>query len=196
MDRLRLMRGLLLLIACSLGGCVYSVHPLDESKNGVLESALPGAWVTQADDGKQLSSMSIRATKQPEYEVDLADADSRRNYRYEAILVRLDKSLFADLLFDGEVKADGSIQDLPSGAIATHIFLRVSVDGDTLEISILNYDWLRTQFIEKKTALAHEELDMFTTLLTAPTPQLQDFLRKAATVSEAFDGPIVFTREK
>lgn len=169
-----LVGGFLALIACSLGGCVYSVHRLDEGNNGVLESALPGTWMTQDEDGPR-QFMMIRTTKLREYEVDIADSESRRNYRYEATLVRLDKSLFADLLLDGQVKADGSTQDLPIGALAMHMFLKVSVEGDTLKMWTMSHDWLRGQFIEKKITLAHEDLDTFTILLTAPAPPTAGF---------------------
>jgi len=76
------------------------------------------------------------------------------------------------------------------------MFLKVSVEGDTLKMWTMSHDWLRVQFIEKKITLAHDDLDIFTILLTAPTPQLQDFLRKAATTSDAFGEPFIFTRKK
>jgi len=184
----------LALIARALGGCVYSIHRLDDGTNGVVDSGLAGRWGTQDEAGKQ-PSMTIRALKQA-YEVDFTDPDKNRTLRYEANLVRIDKWVFADLRLDGEVEADGSTQDLPFGALAVHMFLKVSVEGDTLKMWTMSHDWLRVQFIEKKITLAHDDLDIFTILLTAPTPQLQDFLRKAATTSDAFGEPFIFTRKK
>lgn len=194
MKRTIFATGLFLLITCILGGCVYSIHPLNDGAPVTVESALPGTWVAQDKDGKQ-ESMTIREVKQA-YEVDYAEPDSGRVYRYEANLVRIDDILFADALLKGDVKPDGKLVEVPGGAVALHVFVKVSLEGDTLRLALLDQDWVRKQLEDKKIVVAHEDFDEDTTILTAPPPQLREFLKGIATTKEAFGDTDTFNRKK
>ncbi|MGB0034821.1 MAG: hypothetical protein WBP79_05030 [Candidatus Acidiferrales bacterium] len=186
--------GFLLFITCILSGCVYSIHPLNDGVPATVESALPGTWVTQDKDGKK-ELMTIRAVKQA-YEVDYAEPDSGRVYRYEANLVRIDDFLFADALLKGDVKPDGKMVEVPGGAVALHVFVKVSLEGDALRMALLKQDWVRKQLEDKKIVVAHEDFDEDTTILTAPPPQLREFLKGIATIKEAFGDTDTFNRKK
>jgi hypothetical protein len=77
--------------------------------------------------------------------------------------------------------------------IPAHTISRVWLDGDTLRIALLNYDWLHHMIRQKKLRIAHEE-EKEDIVLTGTSHELQKFLQIHAEDREAFKHPIVFHR--
>ncbi|MGA7913137.1 MAG: hypothetical protein WCC30_16540 [Candidatus Dormiibacterota bacterium] len=109
--------------------------------------------------------------------------------------MRVGEFVFADLQLDGEVKAD-KVEDLPLGAVALHMFFKLSVTGDQISVAPLDEDWLRKQLADGKLTVAHEKFEEDGIVLTAPSPQLRIFLSQIGAKPEAFGDEMVFRRKK
>ena len=177
-----------------LANCVYSVHPLEQGKPSVVASNMVGTWTAKNKDGK-LEVMSIEEPAPGEYEATYTEPDDERPIRYKVRLMRVGKIVFADAQLMGEVKGK-TVEDLPGGAAALHMFFKVSLGVDQFGVSPMDQQWLEKQFDMHKFPVAHEDLDDDTTILTAQPPQLQKFLLEVSADGEAFSGNTLFTRQK
>ena len=78
-----------------------------------------------------------------------------------------------------------------------HFIGRVWVEGDTLRLGLLNYDWLRQMTSSGKTKLpfieSHEDNDSLL-LLTAESNKLAEFVRQYAEDPDAFSTVLTFHR--
>jgi hypothetical protein len=180
--------------ACLLASCVYSVHPLDQGKPSVVASNLAGTWTAKDEDGK-LELMTIEEPAPGEYEATFTSPDSGRRFRYKVRLARLGELVFADVQLMGEVKGE-SVEELPVGAAALHMFFKVSLTGDQFGISLIDPQWLKEQFDAHKLSLAHEEFGDSTIILTAQSPQLRTLLLEVGANPKAFPDNALFTRKK
>lgn len=209
-----------LLIAASLpslGGCAYSLHPLYTCESSIVPPpsgnrpprephspcksisvpGLVGKWVS-TDKDESGGPFTIQANQDGTYELTGEDADTHIVEESTIHLVRLQKNLFADLRFDSE-SLNGKDIELPAAVLPMHMILRVSLNGDTLELAVLSHDWLEKQFALKKISIAHLYVDRdgwSDILLTAPTADLREFVKQIADDPSAFDEPPVFHRAK
>jgi hypothetical protein len=97
--------------------------------------------------------------------------------------VRLETFLFLDLYPKG---TDDSF------SIPAHVFLRVSIEGDTLRAGLLDPEWLGKAVEQKKVAIPNV-LAGDRIILTASTKELQEFVIWHALDEEAFP-PAEFRR--
>lgn len=187
--------GLAAMIAL-LDGCAYSLHPLYNPGENVREPGLVGTWIAEHD--KNNSKITIQANADGTYEATGTDSDSHVEQRYRVRLVRLGNNLFADAIFDNQ-SLNGKDFDLPGGVAPLHLFYKISLSGDTLQIGQLNHDWLVQQFDAKKISIAHEtmgEKPDSDILFTASPGELRQFMQQIADTSGAFDEPDIAHRQK
>jgi hypothetical protein len=186
------MRQTLITLVCAAAavmlGCVPSLQPLVTDKDAIFEPGLLGTWTkadskqsfifTKADDGK---SYNVLATD------DEGDAS-----KLEARLMRLGNDLFLDTTVK-ELDWKGNFAKFH--LLPAHLFTKITLEGDTLCYATLNFDWVKPLCEKKKLTLSHDIVnDMI--VLTAPTNELQDFVRKHAAEKDVFQSPTELKRKK
>lgn len=168
------MRSLSLLVLLVLvvlwAGCWSppSLHRLYTEKEVVFEPSLVGVWLVDlVDDGpNKLGGLLIfEDAGNNSYRILYADADDNL-FEFEGHLVHLGEHVFLDTypLRD---------PDTP-GVLGAHLFYRLDLEGDTLHIFFLDDDWLKTKLEAGEFLLPNESISG-TIVLTAPTPELQQF---------------------
>jgi hypothetical protein len=147
------------------------------------------------------TKITIEAKKDGTYEAGVADMDSHSAVRYKVRLIRVGKNLFADSIVDVE-SLNGQNIDLPYRVEALHFLMKLSLNGDTLGMALLNHDWLVKQFDAKKISVAHEYMDEnantrdSSILLTTSPADLQKFIQQIADTPDAFEEPDIMHRQK
>lgn len=166
-------------IALLFAGCVQSLHPLFTDKDLVFEPALIGTW---AEEGTSTLWIFL---KSGEKSYELIYTEKGTPAKFAAHLVRLGKFLFLDTFPESpDLKNDLQSAHL----LNTHTFWKVWLDADTLRMTMLEHDWLKTMIEQKKLKIKHERLGE-RIVLTAPTNELQKFVTKYAESTKAFPKP-------
>jgi hypothetical protein len=193
MNAQRILAAVLILFSSLLVGCAYSIHPLYQEKDPILQPGFAGTWIGEGSDGKPVPVILAEA-EHNSYKATFADPDSGQTLVYDVVLLRLGNQLYADFLLT-EIKR-GETDDDVGGTVALHAFAKASVEKDTLTFAFLDGDWLRSQFATHKLSIQHEDLDEFTTIFTAQPPKLQKFLQKISSNPDAYNKPTVLQRKK
>ena len=138
------MRFLVLCTAllCSLlvGGCASAVSPLYTKSDLVTDPSVVGTWVNSDKDNP--GTVHIEKTQNGSYQVAVHDTKSGDDTVYEAYLVKLGSTSFADLLLTNYRHAGQDI-NLPAGAVALHEIVKYQVVGGDLSYSIIDPDALK-----------------------------------------------------
>ena len=75
-----------------------------------------------------------------------------------------------------------------------HTFHRIWMGQDTFEIAMLDREWFKRLVEQQKVDVAYEDIDG-TFILSAPTPDLQAFVRTHAGDEDAFCDPSTYHRK-
>lgn len=165
----------------ALGGCVpLSLHPYYTDKDLVSRPELVGAW----NPGEADETVTIEPADGNRYV--LTDIDQNGEVRFDCRLFEMDGRLFMDLYpveVDGEMNALLEIHLIPG-----HSLLRVEQIGPTLKTASLSLSWLEAYLKEDPKALAHIVADD-RVVITAPTEDIQAFVKKHVNDEDAFDEP-------
>ena len=190
---------LLLSVAVWLGGCscAGSLRPL-ESGEPLLESAnLRGKWVSTDDSSNQPEYFLVDSTSADVYVVSSLKQNEKLRDVYEVSLVQVGSYTFLDAAFDATESGQEHRSVHEMGALPIHFIGRVWVEGDTLRLGLLNYDWLKQMISTGKVALPsiehHEDSDSLL-LLTAESDKLAEFVRQYAEDPDAFSTVLTFRR--
>jgi len=190
---------LLLSVAVWLGGCscAGSLRPL-ESGEPLLESAnLRGKWVSTDDSSNQPEYFLVDSTSADVYVVSSLKQNEKLRDVYEVSLVQVGSYTFLDAAFDATESGQEHRSVHEMGALPIHFIGRVWVEGDTLRLGLLNYDWLKQMISTGKVALPsiehHEDSDSLL-LLTAESDKLAEFVRQYAEDPDAFSTVLTFHR--
>ncbi len=190
---------LLLSVIVWLGGCTCagSLQSL-ESGEPLLESAnLRGKWVTTDADSKEQEYFLVDNASADTYLVSSLKSDGKVREVYEVSLVQVGSYTFLDAAFDGieNGQEHSSVHDMT--VLPIHFIGRVWVEGDTLCLGLLNYDWLRQMTSSGKAKLSfierHED-NYSLLLLTAESDKLAEFVRQYAEDPDAFSTVLTFHR--
>jgi hypothetical protein len=164
---------LLVVLACTLpmAGCLtLSLYPLYTAKDVVADLPLEGKWA----DAEAKDVWDIRRGG----DVYIATDPSNKNDEpIEMRVVRLGEQSFLDL----------TSNNAPSLAIAAHLFGRIRMTGDQMQIQVISDAWLEKK--ARETGLPLLELPDKDVLLTAPTADLQRFILRYAGDPDAFEKP-------
>jgi hypothetical protein len=169
---------LLLALACTLSmtGCLtLSVYPLYTAKDLVTDPQIEGKWIPEEDK----DVWEIR--KNGDAYVASCPTD-KTSEPVEMRLVRLGEQRFLDL----------TSRDTPSLAVAGHMFGKVWIAGEDLNIQLMASSWLEKKVRENR--LPSLELSDRDVLLTAPTADLQKLVLRYAGDPEAFEKPVKLRR--
>jgi hypothetical protein len=169
----------------SLCGCVPSLHPLYTESDRTTESDLLGTW-SQADtkDIWEFESSSDESYILTYTEKGVAA-------KFQANLVQLGDYLFLDLYPAEEADVRNDLMKLH--LVPAHTFARLNIKEDTLEIAMVDNDWLRGKLTRKELSIPHQAL-VDGVVLTASTKELQAFVTKVAAIPEAFAKPTILKR--
>jgi hypothetical protein len=193
------LKVLLLFATVWLGGCscAGSLRPL-ESSEPLLESAsLTGKWVSVDDNSNQPEYFLVDNASADVYVVSSLKPNERLRDIYQVSLVQVGSYTFLDAAFDETENGQEhrSVQDM--GALPIHFIGRVWVEGDTMRLGLLNYDWLKQMISSGKVTLPsiehHEDNDSLL-LLTAESDKLAEFVRQYAEDPDAFSTILTFRR--
>jgi hypothetical protein len=148
----------------------------------VFSDALLGSWVS--DSGEK-----CKFTKSGDNHYELLYVEDAPA-RFEARLIELGGGTYIDL----DPKPLGKeIELYPANLVPAHTLARVTIGKESISVAMMNGDWLEKLFDRKDLALSHERVDG-TIVLTAPTRELQAFVRKHAGDKELFGDAEVFHR--
>lgn len=170
-------------IAWLASGCgpAASLHPLYTDDVLVLVPGLAGKW--RAPDAEEALSFEEKEGKW--YESVFTEPE--RSSRMTIHAVRLGEYTFLDLVLADDC---GSVP-----VISPHLFCRIAVSGDSLQLAYLDEEWLRTMVREGDVHIAHEDLDG-QIVLTAKTRDLQRFVLQYAADALAFpDSQTLYRQE-
>ena len=186
------MRQVMLFLTCATAavmlGCVPSLQPLYSEKDPILLAPLAGTWVSE--DGKD--KFNFKANEQ-DIKYEITCIGEKGSGKLEARLLRLGKHLFLDT----------TVNDLPDTKndypkfhlLPVHLFTKISIEGDVLRYATLNVEWLKKVIEQNRATIRHETVnDMI--VLTAPTGELQEFIRAHADEKESFQDTKELHRQK
>ncbi|MBI4428135.1 MAG: hypothetical protein HY562_03365 [Ignavibacteriales bacterium] len=174
-----------LIAACTISGCLRSLHPLYTEKTLIFEQGLLGSWVDQDS-----SVWTFAQSGQKSY--DLIYTEKGSPGRFEARLVKLGKFTFLDI-FPKEPVIDNGFYKFH--LVPVHTISRVWIEEEKVRMAMLSHDWFKDQASKKKVRLAHERREN-EIILTASTEELQKFVVKYADEPKAFPEPGELRRMK
>jgi hypothetical protein len=159
----------------------------------VYDAKLVGTWEAKDDKADTWTFTPASAESPTRYDIDIVD--DGRAARFSGELARIDGQVVLDLeLGDNDGRCDVLNNDwFKMHTIGVHSFMRLSLEGDTLKLSVVDGDWLDDAIEAKRIAIAHEHVDSDVNphapggkdvhsgkdriLLTAPTKELQALVR-------------------
>jgi len=177
-------------------GCVPSLNPLYTDKDVIFDSALVGTW--SGDDEKESWAFEKGADKS----YNLTQTDSEGNTaRFEAHLLQLKDYRFLDLYLI-ELGKESKINNYAGCAlIPGHMFFKVSRIEPTLQMAVMDPDWIKDFLDKNPKAIRHQRLtdpDEHKDrgiVLTAETKDLQNFVLKHIKDEKFFGEPGEFKKK-
>jgi hypothetical protein len=169
-----------------LAGCyVQSLQPLFSDRTTIFDPSLLGTWVAEDDDG---FVFTLEDTTRGVYM--LISDESGATARFQAVLTEFDGVRFMDIFPEEPNNDNGFYRD---HLMRVHSILKVERMADTLSVADFDAEWLSTMASQNKLTIPHVSLDG-AVLLTAPTGELQKFVRTYARTPEAFSEPVRLRR--
>lgn len=184
--RSRITALLLAATVCALAGCyVHSLHPLYTDRTTIFDPSLIGTWVAEEDES---FVFTLEDTARGAYLLVCDEAGATA--RFQAILADIDGVRFLDIFPEETNNDNGFYRD---HMLRVHSVLKLERMADTLAVYDFDAEWLSTMAAEKKITIPHVSMDG-AVLLTAPTEELQKFVRTYARTPEAFSEPVRLRR--
>lgn len=162
----------------ALAGCyVPSIHPLYTNQDLIFNPELAGQWV-ESETGK---SQWMFAKKEEKSYVLRITQEDKKVFVFTARLLKVGAYHYLDLFPDTDDDTNDAF--FLKSMLPVHSFIRIKQLTPTLEVEIMNPNWL-TEFVKSNPeAIKHEtmlvgEKDEPLTVLTAKPKELQAFLVK------------------
>jgi hypothetical protein len=161
-----------------LSGCLTpSLHPLYTDTDVLSDPGLVGSWAEDDDDDDE--SWTFELLEENAYRLTITE--DGESAILEAHLLQLGEHLFLDL-YPEEMEFASDWYELH--LLPVHTFYWVSLQGDLLELAVMDSEWLQDRSDAGELGIRHERRDD-TVILTAPTADLQKFI--LAHVGALFD---------
>jgi hypothetical protein len=168
------------LVVGILAGCyVPSIHPLYTKQDLIFNPALVGQWV-EAEKGK--SQWVFVQKEDKAYGLRITQED-KKVYVFTAYLLKVGDYHYLDLFPDTEDDTNDSF--LLKSMLPVHTFIRIKQLTPTLEVEVMNSEWLAKMLKESPALIKHEKMPVgekdkeeYLTVLTAQPKELQAFLVK------------------
>jgi hypothetical protein len=172
-------------------GCIVqtSLHPLVADSEALAMPGIVGRWISTNDDG-DVMALTFRPRGGAAYELLLSENGASRQGALRVVFGRFGGETFWDataLPLEDEDDFWGEHR------LPVHGFARVRLDGDRLEIALLDPQAVRRSIENDDTALAYERTDDGI-LLTASSEALGCWVSAHADDDEAFGDTLVLRR--
>src|SRR6266498_48563 len=128
------MKYAVIAFALALAGCTPSLSPLFTDTDTYVDPALAGTWLENGGDGKFFCAISGDRG----YRITYSEAEGNPA-AFTGRLVRLGEHLFFDLYPDEPAGGNGFYK---GHLVRAHSFGRLSLEGDTLRLYMMDSDWL------------------------------------------------------
>ncbi len=171
------------------------LHSLLHEDEAVAEPAVLGEW-SQTGDGT--STFRFEKAEGRGYKltmVDPQDNGSNGSAVFDVQLVKLGGYLFMDAQLE-QMTVKGESVDADVFWFPVHLFGRIEVVNDKLEMRLLEEGWLKRALEDGRVNLRYEKVGQYGILVTATTDELQEFARKFAADEEAFSYETTLARRK
>lgn len=169
-----------LTIAVLFFGCpARSIHPLFSENDATFNSTLVGIWSNEDE------TYTFEKGENKSYSLVIRPKTENDSVIYTVISGTIGSMWFLDsypLLNSDEYHF-----------LSTHLISKMEISGDTLRMSSLEADWLLKKVERKEIKIDHIRREN-EIILTASTKELQKFISKIATNTEAFPDPNVLVR--
>ncbi|NWG14856.1 MAG: hypothetical protein HXY20_15130 [Acidobacteria bacterium] len=180
----------ILMLAALATGCgpLASLYPLWDSDHVVAEPKLIGTWISEDDE-----VLKLAAAGELKYVVTYASSEGVS--RYETRVVHLDGQLYLDMCPDEESLEVLLAAQAYLPLVPTHFFARVSVQGESLNIALLD-----EEIVEEM--VDHGEVDLPLLrhegglLLAAETGRIQELLVTFADDEQFWEEGTQFRRQR
>lgn len=177
---MRLKKALFYLIAGMLAGCVPSLHQLYTEKDVVFDEKLLGQWKSNDPDWQW--SFEKQGEKNKNYNMTIVD-EKQKSGEFNVHLVKLGEMLFLDI-HPGEPNwSENDFYKLH--IIPAHTFMKVDKLEDIVVLRWMGGEEFNKMLKSDPNLIKHEVAD--STVLTASTKELQDFVVKYANDDRVFD---------
>lgn len=168
------------LVVGILVGCyVPSIHPLYTKQDVIFNPELVGHWV-EAEKGK--SQWVFVQKEDKAYGLRITQED-KKVYVFTAYLLKVGDYHYLDLFPDTEDDTNDSF--LLKSMLPVHTFIRIKQLAPSLDVEVMNSDWLAKVLKESPALIKHEKMPVgekdkeeYLTVLTAQPKELQAFLVK------------------
>lgn len=166
-----------------LTGCVtLSVYPYYTAKDLTFDPALVGAWADPDKTNEDRETWTFEKTEHQTYHLTVTDKDEKTEF--DAQLFELKNQMFLDCL-----PRERSDYSAPC-----HVLLRINRIQPTLEMHLLDFEWLSKLIEKQPKAIRHTLIekaggktgDNEGLVLTADTAELQKFILKHIKTEEAW----------
>jgi hypothetical protein len=179
-----------------IGGCIPSLHPLYTKDDCVFESNLLGEW---EEEDNNSNTWNFTKLDDNSYKLALVEDSVLSNFYIH--LVKLGDDLYIDFFPDSKNVKCEVIDFYLLQVIYVHIFGKITINENEVEISLFDYDWIEKLFEQNKIRIPHEVLKYPDSkdeniLLTASTEELQAFVKKYADDKNAFIKANILKRKK
>lgn len=184
---------LLLSITLLLAGCfVASFYPLYTNSDLHIDTLLAGEWTEKDSTLWKFDYITFQEKDKPlvtdstGYFLTFQEKGKEPGKSsFQVRVVRLQGHCFLDFYIH-EIKREGYPDLFDLHTMAIHTFARVTQKGDSLVLNWLGTGWIKEQAKQKKLKISwlerNEEI-----LLTARTPELQEFMVECAAIPEAWE---------
>lgn len=200
-----------------LSGCfLKSLHPLVSEKDAVTVNGITGVW--EKDDQRwtfikegEYEDLTMSGVQgNAEFSITMTDEGSdSTNTDHNSYLIiyedlseeQVDSSYFfgSFAMLNGDYYLDlypfdlGSLNFESSHYLPVHTFSKISLNEDSLVISLFKDSWIEEQITDNRVRIKHEKTED-TVLITASTEELQKFIIKYGNMTEAYRDPINLNR--
>ncbi|MCP9291202.1 hypothetical protein [Gracilimonas sediminicola] len=211
------------LLVLSLSGCfLKSVHPLFTAEEAILLEGLDGTfengdqrWTFASDNNPKMLAELIRKYPDEDISFDPGEEDSLKMNAYLILFEETDEPNITPVLFLGKVgKLNGQyylnlkLFDVDLGMSASPVithrfnintFSRIDVQDSKLVMEHLESSWIKDQILNNRVRIKHEVVqadydDSTEILITASTPELQQFVEKYGDEEDAYQDPLTLKR--
>lgn len=175
-----------LLVLLMTGCWPKSVHPFYQPRDVIFDSALLGTWSESPKPSDKDETWTFSQERGNTYRVIFRSDE--RELSFDGHLFRLGNVHLLDLY-----SRNRAVCDVPA-----HTLLRVTKVNNSLELRLLNPDWIKKRLSQQPNSLKHirvhdpehpEDPEKGEFVLTAETKALQKFLRRHLSDEELFGDP-------
>ncbi len=163
-------------IVLLLQGCIPSLHPFYHKEDLIKDNRLIGTWYGEGESypGKKTPSIwEFKSTDHDHYHLTYSDSEITANF--DANLFVLAGQYYLDI-FPSNYDNLNLLQTLTT--FPGHLLCKINFEKNGVNIQYIDSDHLETLFKNHQIRLKHERNEEGSTLLTASTQELRQFLIK------------------